>query len=59
MEMSAEYIKTERSKEMLSNIPLGHAAQAEEMDGASLLLASDAGTYRTGAEAIIDGDVGG
>jgi NAD(P)-dependent dehydrogenase (short-subunit alcohol dehydrogenase family) len=43
-EMSADDIKTERGKEMLSKISMARAARAEEMDGALLLLASDAGS---------------
>jgi NAD(P)-dependent dehydrogenase (short-subunit alcohol dehydrogenase family) len=57
-EMSADDIKTERGKEMLSKISMGRAARAEEMDGALLLLASNAGSYITGAGIIIDVGVG-
>lgn len=56
-ELSEEYVKTERGKEMLKRIPMGRPAHLEEMDGVLLLLASDAGSYITGSEIIVDGGV--
>ena len=56
-ELSEAYVKTERGKEMLKRIPMGRPARLEEMDGVLLLLASDAGSYITGSEIIVDGGV--
>jgi hypothetical protein len=42
-ELNADYIKTERGKEVLSKLPIGRAARAEEKGGALLLLGFDAG----------------
>ncbi len=38
-----------------SNTPMGRPGQLEELDGAMLLLASDAATYITGHVLFVDG----
>ena len=38
-----------------ANTPLQRAGQVHEMDGPLLLLASDAGSYITGATIVVDG----
>ena len=42
-------------KQVLNGIPLGYAAEPEDICGAALLLCSDAGRYITGTNMIIDG----
>lgn len=45
----------EYKKKVLDGIPIGFAGSADDMAGAVLLLASDAGRYITGADIVIDG----
>lgn len=62
--MSPGYIDTpanqdeemkELSKEWLKMIPLGRIAKPEEFRGTAVWLASDASSYVTGSEIIVDG----
>jgi len=40
---------------MVARIPQRRVGQFEDLDGALLLLASDAGRYMTGTELVVDG----
>jgi NAD(P)-dependent dehydrogenase (short-subunit alcohol dehydrogenase family) len=40
---------------MIQKIPFGRAGDAQDLDGALLLLASDAGRFMTGATVVVDG----
>ena len=45
----------ERVASILGKTPMGRFGEAKELIGASLLLASDAGSFVTGAEIVVDG----
>lgn len=54
-ELNAEYLASDAGKRMIGHVPLGRAGQLEDLDGALLLLVSDAGRYMTGSVIVIDG----
>ncbi len=45
----------EYAAKVMSSIPLGYAGEPEDMVGAALLLATDAGRYITGIDLLVDG----
>jgi NAD(P)-dependent dehydrogenase (short-subunit alcohol dehydrogenase family) len=52
------FFQTEAGKALISRIPLKRLGQANDLDGAMLLLASPAGAYLTGAVIAVDGGHG-
>lgn len=53
--MNAEFFATEPGKEMMRRIPQRRIGRVEELTGALLLLASDAGSHMTGSVVTVDG----
>ena len=54
-EINDEYLLSEKGIEIKREIPMGRFGNEGDLDGALLLLASDAGAYITGATIIVDG----
>jgi 3-oxoacyl-[acyl-carrier protein] reductase len=54
-EMNDNYLNSEAGTAIKREIPMGRFGQAGDLDGALLLLASDAGSYITGATIVVDG----
>ena len=50
-----DYLNSEAGQAMKRDIPMGRFGQTGDLDGALLLLASDAGRYITGATIVVDG----
>jgi NAD(P)-dependent dehydrogenase (short-subunit alcohol dehydrogenase family) len=54
-DMNRGFLKSEVGQAMITRIPIGRAGEPGDLDGALLLLASDAGAYITGAVIPVDG----
>ena len=53
-DLVADYYETEQGKADLANLPLGRAGRLSELDGAILLLASNAASYMAGTVVTAD-----
>ena len=54
-EINGDYLESEAGAKLKREIPMGRFGQAGDLDGALLLMASDAGSYMTGATIVVDG----
>jgi 3-oxoacyl-[acyl-carrier protein] reductase len=54
-EINRDYLTSEAGRSLTRDIPVGRFGQDGDLDGALLLLASDAGAYMTGATLVVDG----
>jgi 3-oxoacyl-[acyl-carrier protein] reductase len=54
-EINDKYLESEAGVALKREIPMGRFGNAGDLDGALLLLASDAGSYITGATIVVDG----
>ena len=54
-EQNRKVLTPERVASILGKTPMGRFGEAKELVGASLLLASDAGSFITGSEIVVDG----
>ena len=57
-DINRDYLNSPGGEKLLSKIPFKRAGQIEELDGALLLLASDAGSFMTGSIIGVDGGAG-
>ena len=54
-EINDTYLNSEAGEAMKRDIPIGRFGNSGDLDGALLLLASNAGAYMTGATVVVDG----
>jgi NAD(P)-dependent dehydrogenase (short-subunit alcohol dehydrogenase family) len=54
-ELNREFLESPEGAKMTRDIPAGRFGEARDLDGALLLLASDAGRYMSGTTVVIDG----
>jgi NAD(P)-dependent dehydrogenase (short-subunit alcohol dehydrogenase family) len=54
-ELNDVFLVSEAGRRLLSRVPMERAGKLEELDGALLLLASDAGAFMTGSVITVDG----
>lgn len=53
--LNTDFFASDAGKALIKRIPQRRLGQNEDLDGALLLLASDAGAYMTGSELVVDG----
>ena len=54
-DLNADFFASEAGTALIRRVPQRRLGRAEELDGPLLLLASDAGSYLTGADICVDG----
>ena len=54
-EQNRKILNPERVAQIMGKTPMKRFGEANELVGATLLLASDAGSFITGAEIVVDG----
>jgi 3-oxoacyl-[acyl-carrier protein] reductase len=54
-DINREYLSSEQGSRLTRDIPVGRFGQDGDLDGALLLLVSDAGAYMAGATIVVDG----
>jgi NAD(P)-dependent dehydrogenase (short-subunit alcohol dehydrogenase family) len=54
-DMNSRFLESEVGQALIGRIPMGRAGRPDDLDGALLLLAADAGAYITGAVLPVDG----
>ena len=54
-EMNDDYLNSEAGAKIKREVPMGRFGNMGDLDGALLLLASDAGAYMAGATLVVDG----
>jgi len=54
-DLNRDYLMSERGAAIKRDIPLGRFGEEADLDGALLLLASNAGRYMTGTTVVVDG----
>lgn len=54
-EINDKYLMSEAGEQLRRDIPMGRFGNAGDLDGALLLLVSDAGSYITGSTIVVDG----
>ncbi len=54
-EINDEYLNSEQGKKLTRDIPVGRFGRDGDLDGALLLLVSDAGSYMAGTTVVVDG----
>jgi NAD(P)-dependent dehydrogenase (short-subunit alcohol dehydrogenase family) len=57
-DLNREFLASPAGEAMVKRVPMRRFGRPDDLDGALLLLASDAGAYLTGATIVVDGGHG-